>query len=188
MRFEVSPNLISAFYHEGETEVEGLFNEKQMEKLLALLEKSGPINQRRDHFAKDPSWKKLLFGSGPSHIASALSRSPALQIGFDQVFLAGELPEHFALAVGEHLEDGAKAIGSLSHMACGMMLSKEKCLFFHPNAILEAPEEPVLICCWIVPGCRFAENRDDPLYAWLKQSGYSAGDVITPNTHPIVKK
>lgn len=171
MRFEVSPQLIGQFQSEGSTTIDELL------KFEAAEESS--FEARRDRFSREPSFKKRYFGSGISHIAAALTKAPALQIGSDQLYLEGELPETFTLY----------EITSLSKIACGMLLEPEKpARFVNPEVELERPEGPMLICCWIVPGCRYAPRGGDPLSHLLRRAGYNAGDVLTSKTHPIVKK
>lgn len=171
MRFEVSPQLIAEFYAEGAVTIDELLNLESIEE--------GSFESRRDRFARDPQFKKRFFGSGISHIAAALTKAPALQIGSDQLYLEGELPETFTLY----------EITSLSKIACGMLLEPEKpAHFINPELEIERPEGPALICCWITPGCRYAPRGGDPLSHLLRRAGYNAGDTLTSKTHPIVKK
>lgn len=171
MRFEVSPQLIGEFQSEGSATIDELMSLESIEE--------GSFESRRDRFASDPGFKKRFFGSGISHIAAALTKSPALQIGSDQLYLEGELPETFTLY----------EITSLSKIACGMLLEPEKpARFVSPELEIERPEGAVLICCWIFPGCRYAPRGGDPLSHLLRRAGYNAGDVLISKTHPIVKK
>lgn len=171
MRFEVSPQLIAEFYKEGCVEINEL--------LTFELPLEGSFEERHNRFAKDPAFKKQFFSPGMAHIAAALSKAPALQIGLDQLYLEGELPETFTLY----------EITSLSKIACGLLLEPAKpARFASPEHPIARPKGPMLICCWIIPGCRYAPRGGDPLSHLLRRNGYNAGDVLTSQTHPIVKK
>lgn len=171
MRFEVSPQIIGEFQSEGSATIDELMSLQSVEE--------GTFESRRDRFQCDPDFKKRYFGSGISHIAAQLTKAPALQIGLDQLYLEGELPETFTLY----------EITSLSKIACGMLLEPDQpARFISPELEIERPKGPVLICCWITPGCRYAPRGGDPLSHLLRRVGYNAGDTLTSKTHPIVKK
>lgn len=198
MRFEVPLALIKMFEETGKVEVRDLFDARAQAQIETLLLEKGPIEGRRNFF-KNAKWKKLLFGSGATDVVANLTHARALQIGSDQVYLPGELPENFTLqmldaALGEltrlaEKEISYKAISSIAPLTCGLLVVRgENATFFSPRTVMEAPSEPCIICSWFAPGGRYVENRNDKLGHLLMREGYSFGDIIRSSTHPIVKK
>jgi len=76
----------------------------------------------------------------------------------------------------------------------GFPKEPKNAIFFDPRvqipwkAWFEDIKGTALLAVWATPGARYVQTKLDPLNNALKNEGYAFGDVLLPETHPLVKK
>lgn len=168
MRFTTSFEHRDFFSKNGYIEFEKLIS---LEECALLLSKKTGL----DLWRRDPLIKKISLRSQFGEIASQLSRTKVLRIGFDLLLD----PLHSPSLLDSSLKP---SIGLL------IILAGEKTgsgLFFHPKLLFPQMEKAFLIT-YCESKTLYHFKKEDPYTHHVKKLGYAFGDLIKNDTHPLI--
>ncbi len=187
MRTTISAQQSSFFTKNGYIEFGGVDLD-----LEALFKETG-----RDQWQKSAAIRAILLRKlGP--IALVLAGKKTLRIGADWHIPAGLAPKQQGRCEELFSIQGLQ-IGCIIAKECPTMLPSPlgllplpttpgHVLFFRTNLILDWPKCPpvdLYLAAFALPNGMYVENRKDPHTNDLKKLGYSFGDVLRNDTHPL---
>ncbi|MES2345177.1 MAG: hypothetical protein V4494_04480 [Chlamydiota bacterium] len=132
----------------------------------------------RDLWRDDLEIKKIVFKRSFAEIAKELFKQPLIKIAFDQY------QENTSLLSLAQMSCLKPIIGALA-IPLG---TPGKAIYFSPGSPLTFPfcEEPLLLIAYTGNKTQYTLTESDPNTHTLKKLGYSFGDHITSETHPII--
>jgi hypothetical protein len=174
---------------------------------LDLLEKAEKslTNNGHDLWRKHEAIRSIVFHKTCAQIASELTRSSIIRIGFDQSFCTSQ-PIPFT-GTTYSLSD----LSCIQPLVCGLMIrftdgdlpskttsfcpcpeKRTSILFFSPKALItfeplsHLPDQKFLLIVYIGSQAMYVSREKDPFVHALKSFGYAFGDHLNNTTHPQI--
>ena len=212
MPIEIPQAQINYFDEHGYLELEDYLTESQVASLHAIIETHIDTTSfdtaymtGHDLWRKDPAIKKIAFNRDLANIFSELTKVRPLRFGFDQILYAKDTSKFPFTKQPTALKDmcslGPPAGGVLINLSKSMpqteeplphapgsiLLFKDKLPISFPTLLGEPGGIFLLIAyCHVKP--LYIECKNDPHLHYLKSLGYTMGDHLTLDTHPLLIK
>jgi len=209
MKHPILSTQQASFYTKNRyLELEGLLSPNECHALLPMMEKE----PGRDLWRKNPPLKDLLLSRKMAKLAIHLTARPTLQLACDQwftpdFFKAGKrikFKELFSVQGIDcvfliQLQPGttpkppkAPALG-LFPFPQGHQDSTNcigSALIVNADLLITWPDLSsslgLYVVAYSIPPSIYVQNANDPALHYLKQLGYSYGDSLTNETHPLI--
>lgn len=149
----------------------------------------------RDLWRHDPALKTFLLKT-VGRIALTLNGKPTLRLLCEQWILKSPaqpiaLNKMFALQgieMGVALTNSTEEIRKRSPLGLLPMPMPGHLLFFRPEILLDWPHvtQPVCLILFGSTQSVYVHNQQDPNGSYLKHLGYSYGDLLKNETHPVI--
>lgn len=193
----LSVQQVSSYAQNGFLELEGLLSPADCEKYRAL------VNPKRDNWRDSPVLKNLVTSRKLTHIAFQATSKNSLRLALDHWFPAGfSLPNHTPIKDLFCIQTIHCAIfiqldpGHFSHTTApslGLLpfpKAQGNALLIQPHILLNWPPANLglYLVAYSLPTAVFINNARDPSIGDLKRLGYSYGDTLTSESHPLLTK
>lgn len=132
----------------------------------------------RDLFREDPEIKKITCKRALAETASSLFKHSSLRLAFDQY-----IEETTPLSL-QQMSCLTSLVGAI---AIPLENSHGNVIYFSATAPLDLPffSEPALIIAYSEPKTQYSPNEKDVNMHTLKKIGYTFGDLLNNDTHPL---
>ncbi len=197
MNYTITSGQIGFFKKYGYLAVEGLFSVSEKEE----IEKNIPIlsKKRKDLWRESPFLLQFVQKKKLLQIASLLVKKP-LRLLYDQLLVSGEeKPVSETKSLQEKSCYREILLGLLVKLKAAVPSEEEEkdlknasLIFLQGNSpfpfhsLLEEKDQAYYLVCYGNRRAMFVENQLDPFSSQLKNQGYSFGDLLKEETHPMV--
>jgi len=178
MRYSITSQQLDYLRKEGTLEFAGIYSEEKIAILKELLEKA-VSDTGRDLQRANPPLLKTLNPSMLGQIASQLYQKKQIKIAFTQTLPC--YPEPMTLS----------EISSVTEVFGGALIDLKTgdVHFYLPDTLIDFPNESEkLLVVFSTEKARYTLQEKDPHTHSLKKLGYSSGDRLGDETHPLIHK
>ena len=198
MRYVLASEHHDFFANQGHISFDDVLPTDLLENAEKVLTENG-----RDLWRKKEAVRALVFHKTCAQIASELTRSPIIRIGFDQGLCANQPPPFNEITYS--LSD----LSCIQPLICGLMIrltdgelpnkttafcpcpeKKRSILFFSPKALItleplsRLANQKFLLIAYTGKQAMYVSREKDPFLHTLKSLGYAFGDHLNTTTHP----
>lgn len=167
---------------------------------LEIPHETPALTLNRDSFREDEKFKQFLLKT-LAPLLLELNRAKVLRLGLTQWITEENRPQSYAklsdmfsmqgFAIGAAIV--AKDPEDFNRSDLGLVPMPEKAknvLIFQPHLLLdwENVHQDVLLIAFARLDAQYIKQNNDPHKNYLKKFGYSFGDVLKNEAHPLIKK
>lgn len=200
MKYAILDAHINYFRQNGFIEFEDILSIQNLENLKNDLEKKSIMNtsfdsSRRDLFRSSDAIKKIAFNTTITSILKSLTKRQSLRLIFDQIFLKKDNTlKTFSLSPSTSFQGliGGIIINIDPNQITSNNLNKKYSSIFINDTIsinlenIFLDSEAFLLIAYGELKTVYKHNQSDHETNSIKKFGYSFGDVLKDETHPIV--
>ncbi|MGD2169137.1 MAG: hypothetical protein PVI40_02715 [Chlamydiota bacterium] len=204
MRYTITNQHINFFLEHGFIDFEDVFTEKEKKELYIEasglredISSSDLYKKGRDLWRTNAIFKNFAFKKSLAKIASELTGINSLRLAFDQLYFADQLFSE---------NDSLGSYFSFKRLACMVLIQANEtdfskntlfsnsplgCTFIQPYKALpledlQKPDSVTYMLGFCPVKTLYVKNELDPNTHFLKQFGYTFGDFLLDEYHPII--
>jgi hypothetical protein len=183
MKFALAKEHREFYAHHHFIEFENILSPEEIDSLCRLIKETLKKSAtKRDLWRQNPEIQKIILKRCFAEIAKELFKQPLIRIAFDQY------QESFSPLSLTQMSCVRPIIGAIAVPI--QENSSGKAIYFSPTTPFTLPfcNEPLLIIAYTGSKAQYILTESDPHTHTLKKIGYTFGDHIKSETHPIIIK